>query len=100
MNETICTVSEYVKIVSEINFNLIRNGSDKNETLLFRGQSSNTYDLLPSLGRGRRTVCQISIFNEERNLIEMAKYKLPDVFHSNLSPIELLALLQHHGIPT
>ena len=44
--------------------------------------------------------CQISIFNEERNLIEMAKYKLPDVFRNELLPIELLALLQHHGIPT
>lgn len=99
-NQEINNVSEYIKIVCSINNTLIRNGADKNETLLFRGQSSSTYNLLPSLGRGRRTVCQISIFNEERNLIEMAKYKLPDVFHSNLSPIELLALLQHHGIPT
>ena len=38
--------------------------------------------------------------NEERNLIELAKYRLPDVFRSDLPPIELLALLQHHGIPT
>lgn len=55
---------------------------------------------MPSLGRGRSMACQISIFNEERNLIEMAKYKLPDVFRNELLPIELLALLQHHGIPT
>ena len=33
-------------------------------------------------------------------MIEMAKYKLPNVFNDSLSPIELLALLQHHGIPT
>ena len=37
---------------------------------------------------------------EERNMIEMAKYKLPTVFSRDLTPIELLALLQHHGIPT
>lgn len=30
----------------------------------------------------------------------MARYKLPDIFRNDLSPIELLALLQHHGIPT
>lgn len=100
MDKTIFTVSDYVKIVSEINSTLIRNGADKNETLLFRGQSSNTYELLPALGRERRAACQISIFNEERNMIEMAKYKLPDVFNDTLSPIELIALLQHHGIPT
>ena len=55
---------------------------------------------MPSLGRNRSTACQISIFNEERNLIELAKFKLPDIFSNNLLPIELLALLQHHGIPT
>ena len=30
----------------------------------------------------------------------MAKYRLPEVFRNDLTPIELLALLQHHGIPT
>ena len=30
----------------------------------------------------------------------MAKYKMPEIFHKELLPIELLALLQHHGIPT
>ena len=33
-------------------------------------------------------------------MIELAKYRLPNVFNDSLSPIELLALLQHHGIPT
>lgn len=30
----------------------------------------------------------------------MAKFKMPDIFHDALQPLELLALLQHHGIPT
>lgn len=37
---------------------------------------------------------------EERNLIESAKFRLPDVFNRSYEPIELLALLQHYGIPT
>jgi len=45
-------------------------------------------------------VCDCTIFNHERDLVEMAKFKMPHVFHNDLSPIELLALLQHHGIPT
>lgn len=100
MDETIFNVSDYVKIVSEKISTLIRNGAEKNEILLFRGQSSSKYELIPSIGRGRSVPCDSSIFNEERNMIEMAKYKMPDVFHSGLLPIELLALLQHHGIPT
>ncbi len=94
------TLSEYVKEICKLDQNLIRNGADKNEILLFRGQSNNEFALMPSIGRNREFACDISIFNEERNLIEMAKFKLPEVFHDNLQPLELLALLQHHGIPT
>ena len=36
----------------------------------------------------------------ERNLIEMAKYKYPDVFRDSMTPVQLLALLQHYEIPT
>ena len=38
--------------------------------------------------------------DEERNLIEMAKTVRPDIFRKDMEPIELLALLQHYGIPT
>lgn len=94
------SVSEYVEQICAFDKRCIRNGAEKNEILLFRGQSDTAYELIPSLGRGRRFSCDISIFNEERNLIEMAKFKLPEIFHDNLQPLELLALLQHHGIPT
>lgn len=70
------------------------------QELLFRGQSNKTYKLLPGIARGRNSSCQCTIFNDERNLIELAKFKMPDVFSDNLAPLELLALLQHHGIPT
>lgn len=94
------SLSEFAQIVCEIDTKLIRNGMDKNERLLFRGQSNTAYELIPSLGRNRKFSCDISILDEERNLIEMAKYKMPEVFHNDLQPLELLTLLQHHGIPT
>ena len=62
--------------------------------MLFRGQSNKKYDLIPSLGRKREWI------EKERDMIELAQNKLPDVFSKNLMPIELLALLQHHGVPT
>ena len=68
--------------------------------LAFRGQESKYYELIPSIGRNRRFSCDVSILNQERNLIEMAKYKLPNIFRSDLLPIDLLSLLQHYGIPT
>lgn len=97
---TIECLSKYVEIVCELDNHLIRNGADLNEQLLYRGQSNKKYELLPSIGRNRSYSSQISIFNEERNLIDMAKFKLPDIFSDAMQPIELLALLQHHGIPT
>lgn len=93
-------LSEYTLLISEIGSSCIRNGMDKYEKLLFRGHSDQKYQIIPSLGRGRSMSMDISIFNEERNLIELAKYKLPDIFMENLNPLELLALMQHYGIPT
>lgn len=88
------SLSEYVKVVCEKQKELIDNGGDKKEVLLFRGQSNKKYDLIPSLGRKREWI------EKERDMIELAQNKLPDVFSKNLMPIELLALLQHHGVPT
>lgn len=92
--------AEFVQRIIELENSLIRDGGLKNEILLFRGQSNKDFDLLPSIARKRKLACDISIFNEERNMIEMAKYKLPNVFNDSLSPVELLAILQHYGIPT
>lgn len=94
------SLSEYVQSVCNVDRGLVRDGSLHNEILLFRGQSNADYELLPSLGRSRRFAVGLDIFREERNLIELAKFKLPDVFRNDMLPLELLALLQHHGIPT
>ena len=57
MNEqkeiVVSSLSEYFDAVSSFNSNLIRNGAEKNEELLFRGHSDCAYKLLPSIGRNR-----------------------------------------------
>lgn len=90
------SVAEYVSIVCGENCNMKKKGAHK--TLLFRGQADKDNELHPSLAR--KDVNGHALLNEEHSMIEMAKYKLPSVFHRDLEPIELLALLQHHGIPT
>ena len=94
------SLSDYVHHVCIATSKLCQDGAAINEIPLFRGQSSINFSLLPSISRNREYISSITIFNEERNLIEMAKYKLPDVFRAELLPLELLALLQHYGIPT
>lgn len=97
---TISTIEKFVKTVCTLACNTKNAATFDDAELLYRGQPNKDYELMPSLGRNRSFACDCTIFNEERNLIEMAKYKLPDVFSKDLLPVEMLALLQHHGIPT
>lgn len=99
-DKRIKNVSEYVEEICEVQKNYIHEYSLQYETPLFRGQPDVDFPLLPSIARDRRNAGGISILNEERNLIEMAKFQMPTIFKKDLEPIELLALLQHHGIPT
>lgn len=94
------SIDEYIKEICDMNSKLIKNGVGVNQILLFRGQSNKNYEIIPSIGREYGEDNNKSILHEERNLIEMAKYKLPEIFREDLQPIELLSLLQHYGIPT
>lgn len=70
--------------------------------ILFRGQANCEYTLLPSIARKYDcdNVSKSNLLGYERSIIESACLKYPDVFKEALSPIEKLAVLQHHGIPT
>ena len=92
------SVAEYVDFVCRMNSEY-KKENQNSDSLLFRGQPDEENKLIPSLGRCMGEKGKV-IIEEERNMIEMAKYKLPNLFQSNMKPIELLALLQHHGIPT
>lgn len=94
------SISEYIQVVCSLQEEVGKYTPFENAELLFRGQSDVKYELIPAIGRNRDFDCECTIFNEERNLIEMAKYKLPELFRNDMFPVEILALLQHHGIPT
>ena len=97
---TISKTEEFVQAVCQLNDDITKATQLWSQELLFRGQSNKAYELLPGIARGRHSSCQCTIFNDERNLIEMAKFKMPDIFRNDQTPLELLALLQHHGVPT
>ena len=91
----ITSLADYVKYICDLNVN--RN-TLQNEEFLYRGHSNVKYELLPYVGRKKND--DKSDLEQERNLIEMAKFKMPDIFRNDMLPLELLALLQHHEIPT
>lgn len=105
MEVTINSIEEYLNETLKINRenekdNIEQKYIFRSIGLAFRGQSDKNYELVPSIGRGCQTKDKLPIFNHEENLIEMAKYKLPHIFSNNLPPLDLLAVLQHYGIPT
>lgn len=75
---------------------------------MFRGQGSTKFDLVPSIGRdslwrkpGSDAISPIiGTLKHEADIIETACRILPNVFNRDLLPIDLLACLQHYGVPT
>ncbi len=96
---TIQGITDYIDLILNQEKQLIKEPY-RYEKMCFRGHSNKEYKLLPSLARDRKFACDISILDEERNMIEEAKFKLPHIFNNTLQPVNLLALLQHWGIPT
>lgn len=99
------TLEDFLSIIFEIQKEIsdYNNSSVKgiiHKGLAFRGQNNKDFELIPTIGRNRKFSTDISILNQERNLIEISKNKLPKIFKSDLSPVDLLSLLQHYGIPT
>ena len=87
--QKISTISEYTQIIEE---NYKKVNSSEREVLAFRGQSSVNYKLTPYLERYG--------VKKEREIIQLAKTSYPTTFKENFSPLVLLSLLQHYGIPT
>ena len=57
-------LSDFIQIICELDSKLIHNKKGTNESLLFRGQSSSEYELIPSIGRNRMFSADISILDE------------------------------------
>lgn len=101
MNQVIISsLAEFVGEICKLNSNTKKAIPVRNDVLLYRGHSDKSYMIAPSLSRGRNGSTSISLFNYERDMIEMAQYKRPDIFRADLHPLEILALLQHYEMPT
>jgi len=68
--------------------------------LHYRGHSDATYLIIPSIAREVNKGSDETFLYYERELVETAKNRYPDVFRDEVSPLNLLARLQHYGIPT
>ncbi|MCR5376976.1 MAG: FRG domain-containing protein [Lachnospiraceae bacterium] len=96
-------VYSFIKLIGDLKDSIDSNGQRVDiyyETrLLFRGQSDARYNLEPSL-TWKKNYSNLTLQMKERDLIETAKYMAPDVFRNDYQPLEQLAVLRHHAMPT
>lgn len=101
-------VASYIKYINGLSPTINGDARTYESTFVFRGQGSTKFDLVPSIGRGsyRRepesnTISPIiGSLTHEADIIETACRIMPNVFKQDLLPIDLLACLQHYGVPT
>lgn len=101
-------VASFIKYINELSPSIDGDARTYESTFVFRGQGSTKYDLVPSIGRdsywrkpGSNTISPIpGSLEHEADFIETVCRILPSVFKRELLPIDLLACLQHYGVPT
>lgn len=93
---TIASVTEFIQLIEQVKEANEKNGN--NSELLFRGQSIDR-PLLPKIARLNRRIKSIAK-TEELILAEFERGILPLSEFKPLNNWDLLALAQHHGLPT
>ncbi len=85
-------LSEYIQLVTSIAS--VKKDDLPGETVIFRGIADSEYDLLPGLARLKHTEN-----DTEKELINDFLTHRPDAF-SGLADFDILAKMQHYGLPT
>ena len=98
MSQIIRSIEEYISAVKHFHS---MEGSIGLRKLFYRGQSNDTYEIGPSLGRKLFKDCDDNqnymLF--EKEIITRAKLEYPQIF-MDANSIDELALMQHYGLPT
>ena len=86
-----------IETVSDI-FEIVNGETD--EAVIYRGVKFISYSLVPKVGRIKRKGKPITRSEEEDILKLFKRYAIPFINHEPVNNWELLALAQHHGLPT
>lgn len=110
MSETrqINSIANYMEFIGSLPQTVLGNASSYDSSFVFRGQSSVSYELLPSIARTNwhahpRVNAEPPVpdaLHREADIIESVCQALPGIFNGNMQPVDLLACLQHYGVPT
>lgn len=95
---SISSLSEYIDFVIK-SFPKINRKFPNNEKVFFRGQSK-SFPLLPSIARKINSQCNSTFMDHEKDMVITAKLQNPRELANEIFPINMLAKMQHYGLPT
>lgn len=83
-------------------FNFLNTVSKENSNLIFRGVTSDKYKLIPSIGRNLyKKGSNKKLDEKDEDLIfRFFKQRCKPFLHKEIDDMNLLAIGQHHGLPT
>lgn len=94
------SLEEYISIVMREFSNIKPNSFYESEKVFFRGQNNLEFKLTPSLGRTISKKSKITYARFENEMIKTSKLQNPEEFTKDKYPINMLARMQHFGLPT
>jgi hypothetical protein len=78
----------------------IKEYTDQKTKYVFRGVKSIDYKLIPSIGRFKTNKPKEFTTADEKKMLSLFKQKAYPFLDKNVNDLELLAIAQHHGLPT
>lgn len=94
----ITSLTEFMTVIMEEFSKITPNSFYEREKVFFRGQSNKEYALLPALARPINNNVSYLMFEEQ--MIQTAKLQNPEEFSGIVYPVNMLAKMQHYGLPT
>lgn len=72
------------------------------DRIFYRGQSNSSYKIVPSLGRpiSKDSEPEENYIPFENDILNAAKLEYPDIFDDKNNEVDIMALVQHYGMPT
>lgn len=99
-NRRIQSIEDYITLIVKDYSSFKPNAFYERKRVFYRGQSRSDYKLIPSLARKIKSNKEETFTRFEGEMIKTARLQNPEEFNCDIYPVNMLARMQHYGLPT